>query len=225
MLKILQKWGPGCHFVGHGLDTDIDEMEKILEEEAKASSGTPPILAFFTEFPFNPLLRSANLPRLRQLADKYNFIIVIDETIGTFVNVKVIQYANIVDSSLTKVFSGASNVIGGSLISNPQSRHYNALKTKLSSTYEDVYFDKDTIYMERNIRDFTKCIQLIDSNAEAACDFHRSRSAAGGYTNANVAIKEVWYPKYITLEHYDHCHIKNSSTSEEGGGATVASPC
>ncbi|RXW22168.1 hypothetical protein EST38_g3671 [Candolleomyces aberdarensis] len=216
-LKILQKWGPGCHFMGHGLDTDIDEMEKILEEEAKANPGTPPILALFTEFPSNPLLRSANLPRLRQLADKYGFIIVIDETIGTFVNVKVIQYADIVVSSLTKVFSGASNVMGGSLILNPQSRHYNDLKAKLTSTYEDVYFDEDAIYMERNSRDFKKRIQLINSNAEAACDFLRSRSVAGGYTNANVSIKEVWYPKYITPEHYDHCRIKKSSTSEEGG--------
>jgi cystathionine gamma-synthase len=219
------------------LDTDIDELEKILEEGAKANPGTPPILSLFTEFPSNPLLRSANLPRLRQLADKYGFIIVIDETIGTFVNVKVIQYADIVVSSLTKVFSGASNVMGGrfvnnpnysfpfssmgltrvtfSLILNPQSPHYNTLKTKLTSTYEDVFFDEDAIYMERNSRDFKQRIHLINSNAEAACDFLRSRSVSGGYSNANVAIKEVWYPKYITSEHYDHCRIK-SSTSEDG---------
>ena len=105
------------------------------------------------------------------------------------------------------------------MILNPQSRHYNALKVKLTSTYEDVYFDEDAIYMERSSRDFKKRIQLINSNAEAACGFLRSRSVAGGYTtsNSNVVIKGVWYPKYITPEHYDHCRIKNSSTSEEGG--------
>ena len=112
-LKILQKWGPGCHFLGYGLDSDIDELSTILETESKLNPSTPPILALFTEFPSNPLLRSANLPRLRVLADKYDFLIVIDETIGNFVNVEVLPYADILVSSLSKIFSGAANVMGG----------------------------------------------------------------------------------------------------------------
>ena len=112
-LKILEKWGAGCHFLGFGLDSDVDELEKILENSVKENPASPPALALFTEFPSNPLLRSANLPRLRALADKYNFLIVIDETIGNFVNVEVLPYADILVSSLTKVFSGASNVMGG----------------------------------------------------------------------------------------------------------------
>jgi cystathionine beta-lyase/cystathionine gamma-synthase len=36
---------------------------------------------------------------------------------------------------------------------------------------EDVYFDEDAIYMERNSRDFKRRIRIIDVNAEAACDF------------------------------------------------------
>jgi cystathionine gamma-synthase len=115
-LKILQKWGPGCHFLGLGIDSDIDRLEILLEEEFNRNPAVPPILALFTEFPSNPLLRSANLPRLRALADKYDFLIVIDETIGNFVNVEVLPYADIVVSSLTKVFSGASNVMGGRYI-------------------------------------------------------------------------------------------------------------
>lgn len=109
-LKILQKWGPGCHFYGHGLDSDIDEFEDLLRNE---HSQTPPVLALFTEFPSNPLLRSADLPRLRALADKYGFLLVIDETIGNFTNVETLKYADIVVSSLTKVFSGSANVMGG----------------------------------------------------------------------------------------------------------------
>lgn len=112
-MKILEKWGPGCHFLGHGLDSDIDELEKILEKEFIVNPSKPPILALFTEFPSNPLLRSADLPRLRRLADKYDFLIVVDETIGNFMNVEVLPFADIVVSSLTKVFSGSSNVMGG----------------------------------------------------------------------------------------------------------------
>lgn len=114
-LKILEKWGPGCHFFGRGLDSEIDELEALLKERYPdhSESSSPPVLALFTEFPSNPLLRSADLKRLRFLADKYDFLIVIDETIGNFVNVSVMPYADIVVSSLTKVFSGDSNVMGG----------------------------------------------------------------------------------------------------------------
>jgi hypothetical protein len=94
------------------LDDEIDKLETLLEEESKRSSS-PPLLALFTENPSNPLLRSANLPRLRALADKYDFLLVVDETIGNFVNVEVLPYADIVVSSLTKIFSGDANVMGG----------------------------------------------------------------------------------------------------------------
>lgn len=115
-LKILQKWGPGCHFLGHGLDKDIDELEQILEREVAQNPGVLPALALFTEFPSNPLLRCADLSRLRALADKYDFLIVVDETIGNFVNVEVLPYADVVVSSLSKIFSGDANVMGGRLV-------------------------------------------------------------------------------------------------------------
>lgn len=121
-LKILQKWGPGCEFFGRGLDSDLVSLENMLRErqeryKANPSSVDPndkPILSLFAEFPSNPLLRSPDLGKLRELADKYEFYIVIDETVGGFVNVETLPFADIVVSSLTKIFSGDSNVMGGS---------------------------------------------------------------------------------------------------------------
>ena len=112
-LKVLEKWGPGCYFFGDGLDSSIDELEAILDAEQARNPHEPPILALFTEFPSNPLLRSADLSRLRTLADKYDFLIVIDDTIGNFINVETLPFADIVVTSLSKLFSGDSNVMGG----------------------------------------------------------------------------------------------------------------
>ncbi|KAH6917798.1 cystathionine gamma-synthase [Coprinopsis sp. MPI-PUGE-AT-0042] len=212
-LKVLEKWGPGCHFFGNGLDSDIDELEKLLEAEVSSNPGSRPVLALITEFPSNPLLRSADLPRLRQLADKYDFLIIIDETVGNLVNVKVLQYADIVVSSLTKVFSGESNVMGGSLILNPKGRHYTSLKAQLTQNFQDIYFDEDAIYMERNSRDFKQRVRTINRNAETVCDFLLSRTLKSNSPNA--VIKEVFYPKYSTPEHYNHCRI-TSDSSEDG---------
>ncbi|KAI0765867.1 pyridoxal phosphate-dependent transferase [Trametes elegans] len=215
-LKILEKWGPGCHFLGNGLDADIDELEKLLEKESETSTN-PPILSLFTEFPSNPLLRSADLPRLRKLADKYDFLIVIDETIGNFVNVEVLPCADIVVSSLSKVFSGDANVMGGSLVLNPQGRHYAALKAHMAANFEDSYFDEDAIYMERNSRDFRRRIHTIDANALAVCTFLRSRSLADPTPPANAAIKDVYYPKWSTAAHYERCRVRGSDGRAAGG--------
>jgi cystathionine gamma-synthase len=84
----------------------------LLARKAEDPSK-PPITALFTEFPTNPLLNSVNLHRLRELADEFGFAIVVDDTIGNFVNVHVLPWADIVVSSLSKLFSGAANVMGG----------------------------------------------------------------------------------------------------------------
>jgi cystathionine gamma-synthase len=109
-LKILEKWGPGGILFGQGGSDDIKPLADLLESR---QANEPRILALFCEFPGNPLLKSPDLAEIRKLADKHGFIVVVDETIGNFINVEVMTYADIVVSSLTKIFSGESNVMGG----------------------------------------------------------------------------------------------------------------
>ncbi|KAI0298651.1 pyridoxal phosphate-dependent transferase [Multifurca ochricompacta] len=196
-VKVLEKWGPGCYFLGHGLDSSIDELEEILEAEQAEHPDEPPILALFTEFPSNPLLRSADLPRLRALADKYDFLIVIDDSIGNFVNVETLPFADIVVTSLTKLFSGDSNVMGGSLVLNPARKQYASLRERLLIRYEDIFYDEDAIFMERNSRNFSRRAAQIDVNAERVCDFLHAASQ-----KPSSSITDVFYPKWQTAEHY-----------------------
>ncbi|KAF6219299.1 hypothetical protein HO133_005124 [Letharia lupina] len=186
-LKILEKWGPGCLFYGHGSSADLDDLEQRCEAGEK-------YLALFCEFPGNPLLKTPDLRRIRSLADRFDFAVVVDETIGNFINVHVLPYADVVVSSLTKVFTGECNVMGGSSVLNPQSRYYVELKEVMEQDYEDNYWPEDAIYMERNSRDFVSRIDRINTNAEAICDKLKAASI----------VKEVYYPKYsATREFYD----------------------
>ncbi|KPM40161.1 Cystathionine gamma-synthase [Neonectria ditissima] len=190
-LKILQKFGPGCLFYGHASSEDMDNLE------AKLKNGER-FLALFCEFPGNPLLTCPDLTRLRKLADEFDFAIVVDETIGTFANINVLQFADIVVSSLTKIFSGDSNVMGGSAILNPESKYYKALKAVMGEEYEDTYWPEDVIFMERNSRDFESRVVRINANSEAICDVLRT----------HPLVKRVYYPKHNpSRSHYDACRL------------------
>ncbi|KAK7428654.1 Cystathionine gamma-synthase [Neonectria magnoliae] len=192
-LKILQKFGPGCLFYGHASSGDMNDLK------AKLKNGER-FLALFCEFPGNPLLTCPDLARLRRLADEFDFAIVVDETIGTFANINVLQFADIVVSSLTKIFSGDSNVMGGSAILNPESKYYKALKAAMGEDYEDTYWPEDVIFMERNSRDFESRVVRINANSEAICDVLRT----------HPLVKRVYYPKYNpSRSHYDACRLPN----------------
>ncbi|KAI9847889.1 MAG: Structural maintenance of chromosomes protein 6 [Thelocarpon superellum] len=188
-LKILEKWGPGCLFYGNGSSEDLDELEQRLARGER-------YLALFCEFPSNPLLQCPDLRRIKALGQRYDMAVVIDETVGNFLNVHVFPYADVVVSSLTKVFSGDSNVMGGSTVLNPESPYYPLLKKTLATEYEDDYWGEDAIFMERNSRDYASRIQRINANAEAI----------GRTLRSHGQVKTVYYPKYNpTRSHYDAC--------------------
>lgn len=190
-LKILQKFGPGCVFYGHASEEDLDDLEQRLEDGDR-------FLALFCEFPGNPLLTCPNLSRIRSLADKYDFGVVVDETIGSFVNVDVLQFADIVVSSLTKIFSGDCNVMGGSAILNPGGRYYKALKNAWAEDLEDTYWPEDVVFMERNSRDFVSRVERINANSEAICDI----------LSTHPLVKRVYYPRVNpTRPNYDLCKL------------------
>ncbi|KAK1968553.1 cystathionine gamma-synthase [Colletotrichum sublineola] len=190
-LKILQKFGPGCLFYGHASEEDLDDLEKRLETGER-------FLALFCEFPGNPLLTCPNLARIRSLADRFDFGVVVDETIGSFINIDVLQYADIVVSSLTKIFSGDCNVMGGSAILNPSSRFYHALKSAWAEDLEDTYWPEDIVFMERNSRDFASRIERINTNSETICDI----------LSAHPLVKRVFYPKVNpTRSNYELCKL------------------
>ncbi|KAK0648824.1 pyridoxal phosphate-dependent transferase [Cercophora newfieldiana] len=190
-LKILEKFGPGCVFYGNASESELDDLESKLKSGER-------FLALFCEFPGNPLLTCPNLTRIRQLADTYDFAVVVDETIGTFANINVLPYADIVVSSLTKIFSGDCNVMGGSAIFNPHGRYYSALKDFARRELEDTYWAEDVIFMERNSRDFASRIDRINVNAEAICDVLKT----------HPLVKSLFYPRYVkTSENYEICRL------------------
>ncbi len=184
-LRIQQKFGAGYHFLSAGDDESLTLLEAILR--------TGPIMGVFCEFPMNPLMNSPNLERLADLAEQYQFPIVVDETLGTFVNIQVIPPADIVTTSLTKFFSGAGDVMGGAVVVNPNGRVAETLIGKITAEYEDNLWSEDAVILEKNSRSLSDRMAKINSNAEAVCRFLVD----------HPAVEKLYYPHYSTRANYD----------------------
>ncbi|KAI8841022.1 pyridoxal phosphate-dependent transferase [Chytriomyces cf. hyalinus JEL632] len=194
-LKIQEKFNDaGCIFLGHGTNAELDDLEKLLESGERVS-------ALFCEFPSNPLLKSADLKRIRSLADRFDFLLIVDETIGNFYNVGVLSWADIVVSSLTKIFSGDSNVMGGSAVLNPTSPNFERVKRAFEEIYEDTMWDEDALFLERNSRNFVARLTRINQSAEKLATFLHN----------HPKVEKLHYPLFSDHDIYA-AHMR------EGGG-------
>ncbi len=194
-LKIQQKFGNAL-YISSSNNNYLDEIANAID------NGN--ISALFCEFPCNPLLNSIDIKKLSTLLKENNIPLIIDDTIATWENADLLPYADIIITSLTKFFSGASDVMAGSITLNSNSPFYENLKEKLDEIYEDLLFPEDAIVLEKNSRDFSDRMKTINNNAEKLCDF----------LSNHKAIENIYYPKYIDREIYDSL---KKSTGGYGG--------
>ncbi|KAL4944309.1 hypothetical protein BDV06DRAFT_220463 [Aspergillus oleicola] len=172
-----------------GSVSELDELESRL------SSGSR-IRVLFCEVPSNPLLRTPDLHRIRSLADKYSFIVVCDETLGTFINIDVLPYSDVAITSLTKIFNGAGNAMGGSVVVSPESRYYNTIHTKLAAIYEDLLFPAEALVLSQNSRDLEERVQQCNSNALALATFLSTQPCIQSVLYPALAATRPLYERY-----------------------------
>ncbi|KAJ9072046.1 Cystathionine gamma-synthase [Entomophthora muscae] len=161
--KVLSQFGPGCVFYGVGESEDLGQLEKLLEKEK--------ILMLLCEFPSNPLLKSPDLHALRKLADLHGFLLVIDDTLGNFINLQGMLIADIIVTSLTKIFSGFSDLLAGSITLSPRGKFYQTLKAKMAVVCEDYFWCEDAQVLEKNSRTVVERASKANRNAELLAEF------------------------------------------------------
>ncbi|RAO73540.1 uncharacterized protein BHQ10_009552 [Talaromyces amestolkiae] len=177
--KVLSKiHSMDCSLYGNGTNENLDALEKDLDHGLI-------IDALYTEFPGNPLLRSPDLERLYKLSQKHGFVVVVDDTVTTSINVALFPYCDVICSSLTKMFSGGCNVMGGSTALNPKSPWYSKLKPAVAKNKPEPYFSLDAIIMEKNSRDVTERVLKASANTEMVVNMLKG----------HPAVDEVFYPK------------------------------
>jgi cystathionine gamma-synthase len=177
----------GVEFFGKGDTSDLELLERLLQQRAGSSRWS----ALFTEVPSNPLLQCPDLEALRMLADKYDFCLVVDDTIGNFLNVDLIDsgLADAVCSSLTKLVSGRGDAIAGSVILNPNTEKGRWMKQDMAKDTDSFggLYDADASAMVHNSRDFPERNARINETSELLAEFLKE----------HPGVETVWYPKFV----------------------------
>jgi cystathionine gamma-synthase len=183
-LKVQERCGAGVHFFPHGNADELAALDQLAAAE--------PLLGIFCEFPGNPLLDSPDLRRLDALSRAQQFPLLVDDTLGALINVNVLPACDVVTCSLTKFFSGAGNVMGGSLILNRERPLAASLGEALETEYEDLLDPEDALVLETNSRDCIERVERINDTTERLCDVLRQ----------HPAVERIDYPKYRSHENY-----------------------
>jgi cystathionine gamma-synthase len=176
-LKVQQEFGSGVHFLPVMDDAAYAQLEQLL--------ATEPLAGAFTEVPSNPLLRCVDFPRLLEMKQRLQpeLPLVLDDTVGTVVNVDALRVADVVTTSLTKSFSGGGNVLAGCVTLNRTSQHYLAFKDFMQAHAQNELWAADAVVLEQNSRDFSHRMRTISANGVALYQ----------YLSQHPRVRRVWH--------------------------------
>jgi cystathionine gamma-synthase len=185
-IHVFEDFGPGCKLLGLGTEEELDVLDTYLEAELKEGRK---VQAAWCEFPSNPILATPDLGRLRKLADKYDLVLIVDETIGSFCNLDVMGAADVVVTSLTKSFSGYADVMGASAVLNPSSKRYPELKALFRENYENNLYNADAEVLEKNSRNYMERSIILNNNSARIVEYLQAQ-----VSKPDSSVARVYYP-------------------------------
>ena len=212
VLKLQQMFGSGAHFLPLIHDSEYDELRSLLQNE--------PLAGLFCEAPSNPLLRCVDFERLLAIRAEAQpgVPVIVDDTISTVAHVDAHRVADVVTTSLTKSFSGASDVMAGGVVLNRRSPHHAAFSAFLTAHADHELWRGDAVALELHSRDFPQRADGMSRNAQALADHLRS----------HPKVDRVWHAaaeggrgyEFIRREHGGHgCLLSFTLKNPEAASA------
>ena len=152
VLKLPQEIFGGCELL---LDTNAKKLASEL------NSRTP--AAVIVELPSNPMLRCIDLPTISKLVHERGIPLIVDDTIGSAVNIDPLPFADIIFSSLTKSFAGRGDILAGSLVISPYSFWEKEFSEIIKTTSLAYLSDPDAIELAETSKDVKERIPKLNN--------------------------------------------------------------
>ncbi|KAL6919286.1 hypothetical protein FSHL1_003267 [Fusarium sambucinum] len=186
---LIEECPQGMKHFGRVDSEGISIFENWLKGEKDAGRSVSYV---FVEVPGNPTLDTPDTARLKRLSEEYDFFLIIDDTIGGFANLDVLAHSDILLSSITKSFSGYANVMGGSVVLNTLSSHYQTLHSLFRESHHNELFIADAQVLLSNSSDFLERTSILNRNALVMANFlHKAISSP------NSPVINVQYPSLL----------------------------
>ncbi|WP_367872948.1 PLP-dependent transferase [Luteolibacter sp. Populi] len=186
-LKVQELFGNGVVFLNQAEGESFDEALRRIRQGEFAG--------VFTEAPSNPLLRTADIPRLAAACAEGGTPLMIDDSSVGPSNVSVLRYADVVTSSLTKWMSGTGDVMAGMAVVRPDSPFAGQLLAVLAeeSGASSPLYVADAEVLLSNLKGYPDRMAQHNANGDALA----------AMLAAHPAVGEVWHPSLVTRENYD----------------------
>ncbi|NEQ71465.1 MAG: PLP-dependent transferase [Symploca sp. SIO2D2] len=155
---------------------NLEQLETTLKQRPDDFAG------LITECPTNPLIQTPDLERIRELATKYGFYLILDPTINSPANVDVSPYADIITNSLTKYAGNQGDTILGATAVLDRCPEKEAILAKIHQYSEAPY-----------PRDLQRLAAQIDGYAALIAKTNASTRKVVEYLKAHPAIKRVYW--------------------------------
>ncbi len=142
--------------------SDLIVQTKLNHIKEKIDKKNP--AALIIEIPSNPLLQCVDLISVSKLAKDKNIPIIVDDTIGSSINVHLTPYADVIFSSLTKSFAGRGDILAGSSVISPYSKWKKELTEIMPKVALSTLSDSDAIELELTSRDVKDRLKRLNTS-------------------------------------------------------------
>jgi methionine-gamma-lyase len=179
---------------------NLNQLERTLKNQKK-------VKAVFFETPCNPTLKIINISSVKKLADKFNSLIIVDNTLATPYFQKPLKHgADIVIHSLSKYLNGHGDVLGGVTIAKEQ-RFIDNLKFSYMCHLGTVMDANSAFLILRGLKTFEPRMKAHEENAKSISLFLKK----------HPRVTEVIYPGLSNFG-YKSTHRKQMT----GDGAIIS---
>jgi cystathionine gamma-lyase/homocysteine desulfhydrase len=169
--------------------SDPAKVEEAIHENTKA---------LFIETPTNPLLKITDLKKMKEIADKHDLLLIVDNTFATPYWQKPLEFgADIVLHSATKYIGGHSDVVSGLVVVNTKE-----LAEKLhfiQNSAGAVLGPQDSWLLMRGIKTLALRMEAIEENTKKLVQFLQN----------HPQVSTVYYPGLE--DHPGHNLAKNQA--------------
>ncbi len=192
-LKSQELFGSGVVFLNRA------EGESFDEALGRIRAGE--FAGVFTEVPSNPLLRTADIPRLAAACRQGGMPLVIDDSAAGPGNTRLLDHADVVTTSLTKWASGRGDVMAGMAVTSPQSPFVGEIGAVLDedATGSAPLYVADQEVLLANLRGLRRRMATVNANG----------LALAGWLAGHPAVAEVHHPSCTTRAEYDRVRARD----------------